>query len=476
MEKINYKELGFKCGLEIHQQLETHKLFCDCPSLVNDPHPVDIKVTRKLRPVAGETGEIDVAAKHEMEKGKQIIYEACSTSSCLVELDEEPPHPVNQEALNIALQIAQLLHATILDEIQVMRKTVVDGSNTSGFQRTALIAVDGYIDSSLGKVRIPTICLEEEAAKKIKEEIKSITYKLDRLGVALVEIGTAADIKNPEHAKEVASKLGMVLRSTGKVKRGIGTIRQDVNVSIKEGARTEIKGFQDLRSIPKVISYEIKRQLDLIKKGKKLKEEVRKANTDGKTSFLRPMPGAARMYPETDVEPIIPKIKESNAIELIHDKTARFEKTYRLGKDLAATVTKSDKAAWFEDFCKKFKNIKPAFIASTLVSTTKEIKRKFDVNVDNLTETEFNEIFSYLNEGKISKDMVIDILIDYAKGEFDLDKYALVEEEELKAEIKKIVDAHKGASVSALMGIIMGKYKGKVDGKKVMEILKGFVS
>jgi len=475
MEKINYEKLGFRCGLEIHQQLETHKLFCNCPSLVNDPNPVDIKVIRKLRPVAGETGEIDVAAKHEMEKGKFIVYEACSTSSCLVELDEEPPHPINQEALQIALQIAKLLNATIIDEIQVMRKTVVDGSNTSGFQRTALIAINGYVDTSFGKVRIPTICLEEEAAKKIKEESKSITYRLDRLGVPLVEIGTSADIKNPEHAKEVASKLGMILRSTGKVKRGIGTIRQDVNVSISGGARTEIKGFQDLRSIPKVISYEVKRQLDLIKKDENIKEEVRKANSDGTTSFLRPMPGAARMYPETDVETIKPSITKTERVELIHDKAERFEKKYGLGKDLAVTLAKSDMASWFEYFCNKFKKIKPAFIASTLVSTTREIKRKFDINVDNLAEKEFEEVFTYLNDGKISKDMVMDVLIDYAKGCFDIDKYALIEEEELKQEILEIVEDHRDASIGALMGIIMKKYKGKVDGKKVMEILKSLV-
>ncbi|GAF96681.1 unnamed protein product, partial [marine sediment metagenome] len=150
----------------------------------------------------------------------------CSTSTCLVELDEEPPRPINQEAIGIALEISLLLKAKIIDEIQVMRKIVIDGSNVSGFQRTALIATDGYIETSLGEVRIPVICLEEEAAKKIKETKDSATYRLDRLGIPLIEIATEPDIKNPEHAKETASLLGMILRSTGKVKRGLGTIRQ----------------------------------------------------------------------------------------------------------------------------------------------------------------------------------------------------------------------------------------------------------
>ncbi|MBU1703803.1 MAG: Glu-tRNA(Gln) amidotransferase subunit GatE, partial [Nanoarchaeota archaeon] len=240
MDIMDYAKIGFRCGIEIHQQLETHKLFCSCPSLVNDTHPVDLKIIRKLRPSAGETGEIDKAALHEMKKGKYFVYEACSSSSCLVELDEEPPHKVNKQALDTALIVARLLNANIVDEIQFMRKTVVDGSNTSGFQRTALVATDGYIDTSLGKVGIPVLCLEEEAAKKIEQDDYSVTYRLDRLGVALLEIATDASIKTPDHAKEVASKLGMILRSTERVKRGLGTIRQDVNISIKGGARTEV--------------------------------------------------------------------------------------------------------------------------------------------------------------------------------------------------------------------------------------------
>ncbi len=473
----DYSKLGFKCGIEIHQQLEGHKLFCDCPTLNSDREP-DIKVIRRLRAVAGETGEVDIAAKHEMKKGKQFVYVSNSEDTCMVEYDEEPPHPINQKALDVALQVALLLKAKIVGEVQVMRKTVVDGSNTSGFQRTALIAIKGVIETSLGQVRVPNICLEEEAAQKIKEDDESITYRLDRLGIPLIEIGTAADIKSPEHAKEVAAYLGMVLRSTGACRRGIGTIRQDVNISIKKGARTEIKGFQDLRSIAKVIENEIKRQLDLIKQGKKIKEEVRKAEPDFSTSFLRPMPGAARMYPETDVAPIKitkERLEKIGTVELISEKTEKLAEKHEITQDLAKGLAKAHKLELFESFVDKFENVKPAFIASALVSTVKEIKRKFNVDVEKLTDKEFEEIFSYLNKGKINKDVVIDVLIDYAKGEFDLEKYAAVAEEDIKGEIKKIVEEKKGLSVGAYMGIIMSKFKGKVDGKKAMEILKRFV-
>src|SRR3989338_2347009 len=161
----DYSKIGFKCGIECHQQLETHKLFCNCPSLVNDPSTPDIIFERKLRASAGETGKVDLAAQHEMSKGKKFIYEACSTSSCLVEADEQPPKKVNAYALETALQVALLLNAKVFDEIQFMRKTVIDGSNVSGFQRTALVAVNGMLETSKGIVKIPTICLEEESAK-----------------------------------------------------------------------------------------------------------------------------------------------------------------------------------------------------------------------------------------------------------------------------------------------------------------------
>jgi Glu-tRNA(Gln) amidotransferase subunit E-like FAD-binding protein len=472
---MKMEQLGFKCGLEIHKQLSGKKLFCNCPAINSNKKP-DIEVRRRLRAVAGEIGEIDIAAKHEMEKGKEFIYQANSEDVCNVELDEEPPHPINQEALDTALQVALLLNAKIIDEIQVMRKTVIDGSNTSGFQRTALIAIDGCINTSLGTVRIPTICLEEEAAQKIKEDKESITYKLDRLGIPLIEIGTAADIRTPEHAKEVAAKLGMILKSTGRVLTGIGTIRQDVNISIKQGVRTEIKGFQDLRSITKVIENEIKRQLDCINKGEKLREEVRKTEADFTTSFLRPMPGAARMYPETDISPIKitkERLKSIKIPELIEDKINDLIKKYDIDKGLAKELVYNNN---FGCYINKFKNIEPKLIAHILINTPKEIKTRFNLDINKLDDKDFEEILTYLNKRIINKEVVIDLLIDKIKGKkIDISKFKTISDKELEEEIKKITEEKKGLSIGAYMGLIMAKYRGKVDGKKVMEILKRYV-
>ena len=261
MTDLNYEKLGFMCGLEIHRQLETRKLFCKCPSIVHDEGEPDFVVKRRLKASAGESGEIDTAALFEEKKGKEYIYEGKKTSSCLIELDEEPPIGPDHEALMAALEISLLLNAKPVDEVTFMRKIVIDGSNVSGFQRTALIATNGHIDTSLGKVPIPTICLEEEAAQKVEGEKDFVRYRIDRLGVALIEIATDASIKNPEHAKETAELIGKTIKSTGKVKSGIGTIRQDVNVSIRDRSRVEVKGFQELKSIPLVDETEVKRQM-----------------------------------------------------------------------------------------------------------------------------------------------------------------------------------------------------------------------
>ena len=481
--ETDYSKLGFKCGIEIHQQLEGKKLFCRCPAINSSKEP-DRKSIRYLRAVAGETGEIDVAAKHEMQKGKYFIYESNSEDTCLVEYDEQPPYPINDGLIDAALEVSLLLNAKIVDEIQVMRKTVVDGSNTSGFQRTALIAYDGYIKTSLGRVNIPLICLEEEAAQKTDEAQEYTKYSLDRLGIGLIEIGTSADIKNPEHAKEVASILGMILRSTGKVKRGLGTIRQDVNVSIANGARTEIKGFQDLRSIPKVIEYEVRRQMRLISDGEKINEEVRKAEPDMTTSFLRPMPGAARLYPETDV-PHVRITKERLAKirlpELIDDKLKILEEKYAIAKDKLKSLMKEDifgesRFILFEKIAKTSKEVKPAFICETLLSYASEILKKHRGSDPLKVKKEhILKIFEELDKGRINKNSVMDILVDISLGNgFDIKKYEL-QEIDLEGEVKALIKEKQGLSISGYMGLIMAKHRGKVDGKQVMVILKKFI-
>jgi len=471
---IDYNKLGFKCGLEIHQQLEGNKLFCSCPTLNSDKE-ADVKFERRLRAVAGETGRVDVAAKHEMEKGKKFLYEANSSDTCLIEYDEQPPKELNRQALDTAIKVALLLNAKIIDEIQVMRKTVVDGSDVSGFQRTALVAVDGHINTSLGKINIPTICLEEEAAQKLEENNGYVAYRLDRLGIPLIEIATDASIKNNEHAKEVAAYIGMVLRSVG-VKRGLGTIRQDVNVSLEKGARTEIKGFQDLKSMPKVIDIEIHRQLDAIKQGKKINREVRKVEKDFSTSFLRPMPGAARLYPETDVLRVkLDKnyIKELKLPKLLKHKEEDLEKKYKITKELAKELIGND---IFEDLIKKYNKIKPQIIAHILIDIPKEIKTRFKEDISKLGKEHFEEILGYLDKGKIAKEAIIDLLIKKIKNEkIKLEGFTGISEKDIEKEVTGLIDRKKGLNIGAYMGILMGKYRGKVDGKKIMELLRKFL-
>ena len=610
MEKADFKRLGFRCGIECHQQLEGKKLFCNCPTTLRDDEP-QFTVKRRLRAVVGETGKVDIAAREETEKGKYYVYEGYYNTNCLVELDESPPNPINKEAFGTALQVCKMLKGDFVDGAQVMRKTVVDGSNTSGFQRTTLLARNGILKTKDGDIRIPTIIIEEDACRPIKNEKDHVIFRLDRLGIPLMEIATEPDIISPEHCKETAEKLGMLLRSTGKAKRGIGTIRQDVNVSIKEGNRVEIKGAQDLKSIPTLVENEITRQVNLVDIYKELHKrrvkkfdnnavdvsktlknsgaklvtktlqtgnsvmaiklngfngligretlpkkrlgtefserakviagvggiihsdelpaygitereveilkkelgckeqdafalvadekerclkalvavnersnqaidgvpmEVRKANPDNTTSYERQMPGAARMYPETDIPPIKITKKMIDSIklpELISDKIPKYEKM-GLGKDLAILTAKSPKAQLFEKLVAKHKKIKPAYIAEIVMTAHKIINRQFKISI-NPTEEDFELLFDELSTDKISKENVLDILKENMPVSEVIEKYHMMSDADLEKELKKIVAANKGLQFNALIGEAMKKLRGKAAGKKISEMLRKMV-
>ena len=276
----NWDELGLMMGLEIHQQLNTkHKLFCPCSTdLTDDEH--DAEIIRNLRPTQSELGQIDRAALQESLRDMTFKYEAYNNHTCLVENDDEPPHALNREALDICITIASLLNMKMVDEFHTMRKQVIDGSNTGGFQRTGLAATDGYLDTPYGRVAIESLGLEEDAARRIDSDGEYTQFRLDRLGIPLAEITTDPSMHHPEQIKEVAYMIGQVLRSTN-VKRGLGTIRQDVNISITRGARVEIKGVQDLDLMPVIVENEVTRQLaladikdELIKRDAKVEDTI----------------------------------------------------------------------------------------------------------------------------------------------------------------------------------------------------------
>lgn len=275
--ELDFKKLGLKAGLEVHQQLDTGKLFCRCPSSMRDDAP-DIVFERRLRAVASELGEFDAAALEAMKKGITFVYEAYSDTNCEIEADDEPPKPADKEALETILKIALMCNSKIFDTVVVMRKIVVDGSDTSGFQRTALIANGGRIKLSNKEVCVQTIALEEDAARPMQKQEGKIVYRLDRLGIPLIEFATMPELFSPAEVKECALKIGELLRRTCSAKRGLGTIRQDLNISIAQGARIEIKGVQELEMIDEYVKREAQRQFNLLE----LKKEMLEKEISGK--------------------------------------------------------------------------------------------------------------------------------------------------------------------------------------------------
>jgi Glu-tRNA(Gln) amidotransferase subunit E-like FAD-binding protein len=444
-----------------------------------EKEPVMI-IKRKQYPVASELGKVDVVAQYEFLQDRTFHYQIFSREDCLVECDEEPINPLNHEALEIALQIALLLNCKIPEELHVMRKNLIDGSDTSAFQRTLIVGLDGFLEYDNNKVKITHVALEEDAASIVDEKNDNVTYRLNRLGIPLVEISTGLLIDySPEEVQEIAYLIGMICRSTGKVKRGLGSVRQDVNVSIKNGARVEIKGIQELGLLSKVIELEVQRQLSL----PEVKEETRTVNPDGTTRFTRPLPGASRMYPETDIPPIsvdkkmIQDIKK-NLPEPWTKKLIRFREKLKLSDDLSKQILRSDYLDLFENIIKKFK-VNPSIVANVFVSTLKDLRKREVAHVENLTDEDFEKLFELLDEGKIVKESIPDILLYKSKNldisiEDCIKKLGLgtITEKELKEIVKDVINMNKDKPMEKIIGIVMSKVRGRVRSEDAIKIVK----
>ena len=259
-----YRDLGLKCGLEIHQQLTTDKkLFCRCKATMHRDEPSAL-ILRHMRPTLSELGEYDGTALMEFKTKKNVVYQLYDDTVCTYEMDDTPPFQLNKQALDIALEISLLLNCSIVDEIHISRKQYLDGSIPTGFQRTGIIGVDGWVPYKNRKIRIIQLGLEEDACREISDTGHKIIFRTDRLSIPLVEVVTYPDIQTPKEAAEVAKLIGRLLRSTGKVRRGLGSVRQDVNVSINGGTRVELKGIPKIQYIEKAVANEAKRQKALL--------------------------------------------------------------------------------------------------------------------------------------------------------------------------------------------------------------------
>jgi glutamyl-tRNA(Gln) amidotransferase subunit E len=259
-----YRKLGLKCGLEVHQQLLTEKkLFCRCKAEIQHSKPSAV-ILRHMRPTLSELGEYDGTALMEFKTKKNIVYQLYDDTVCTYEMDDTPPFHLNLQALDIALEIGLLLNCSIVNEIHISRKQYLDGSIPTGFQRTGIIGIEGWIPYKNKKIKIIQLGLEEDACREVSDVGHKIIFKTDRLSIPLVEVVTYPDILIPSEAGEVAELIGRLLRSTGKVRRGMGSVRQDINVSIEGGTRVELKGVPKLQYIAKAVANEARRQKALL--------------------------------------------------------------------------------------------------------------------------------------------------------------------------------------------------------------------
>lgn len=606
------------CGLEIHQQLDTGKLFSRAPTTLREDAP-DFTFTRKLHAVASDTGKVDAAALEAMHKNQTFIYQGHHENTSLVETDEEPPHEMDKDALNVALEVSLLCRATIVDSLIIMRKTVVDGSNTSGFQRTTQVSFGGSVtldDNTL--IRVQGIAVEEDSARPMERKDHEVTYRLDRLGFPLIELATMPDIHTPEHAKQAALKIGELMRITGKVKRGLGSIRQDINISVPNGARVELKGVQELELIDEYVKREMQRQNTLIqlketllkegltheminsqagvdvttlfasstakmivsalqkkhvmhavrlphmhtRMGKEVQpgrrvgseissyvkaraglqgllhgdealdkygftaseittlretlhcqqndsfalvigeenkcthaitvikhrvaqllegvpEETRNAIEGGNSEYSRPLPGAARMYPETDTDDIL--VSEKTLHELSQNLPAwasERKKNYiqkGLSEKLAEEMKLDNRARFFERLLRQ--GYDPTTAATLLLSTLSNVHKE-KPHVNKLTEKQLEELLSAEKNKKVLREKMGDVLKEWSdrpheKLETILShmKMENVDEGEVERVVRQIMDKNqhliiaKGMnSQQAFMGLAMQALRGKAQG------------
>ena len=279
-----YAALGFKCGLEVHQQLLTkQKLFCRCPAgIFQKPDDYDAEIIRHMRPTLSELGEYDGTALMEFKTRKNIVYRIKDITACTYDIDDTPPFPINREALDIAIEIALMLKTNIVGELHVARKQYLDGSIPTGFQRTAIVGIEGTIPLKNKTVRIIQISIEEDSCREVSDIGHWRVYRTDRLGMPLIETVTYPDMLTPDEAAEAAHYIRFLNRASGKVRVGMGAAREDVNVSITGGTRVEIKGVAHIRWIPNLVHVEAFRQRSLLL----IKAELAKRGLDPKTWSL----------------------------------------------------------------------------------------------------------------------------------------------------------------------------------------------
>ncbi|OYT42673.1 MAG: Glu-tRNA(Gln) amidotransferase GatDE subunit E [Candidatus Aenigmarchaeota archaeon ex4484_224] len=611
--EIDWKKVGLKAGIEIHQRLATkQKLFCRCEAKIWEGNPTG-QIVRKQHPVASELGEEDIAAKYEELRDREFIY-LIYPNVCEIDIDEAPPLPLNKEALEISLIIARMFNCSIPNEIHVMRKIITDGSTPMSFQRTAVIGLNGYMEFNGKKIEISQISLEEESAGLVKQEGNKVYFRLDRIGIPLIEISTGLlEGFTPKEIQEIAFKIGLMLRLTRKVQRGIGSIRQDLNVSIKNGARVEIKGVQKLEDIAKIIELEVERQLKLneirekvrkkgiekinekvfevteifekseskliqkileqkfrifafklpkfsgplkekisgektfgkeladyakafgikgiihsdenlekyklekefeelrkiLKASKEdaiviigenkngkvaefilnkvkrliengLEKETRAANKDCTTRFLRPLPGAARLYPETDIPPIPIDKKYLKEIEKKLPKS--FEETLKeiekmgISKEIAILLIKSEFFGLFEKIVQKVK-IEPKIVANFFVIKAKDLRRK-GIDLEKISDEKFMKIFELIGKKEIAKEAIEEIVEflaknENAKVEDAIEKLGLkISEKEIEEIVRRIVSQNRGYLKEKVFGLVMKELRGKADVQKIRKIFE----
>ena len=475
-------------GLEIHAELKTkRKMFCDCKNEPEEKFP-NINVC----PIClGHPGTL--------------------------------PSP-NKKAIEMVLKVGKALNCQFNEISKFDRKNYFYPDLPKGYQISQYdlpFCFNGFLKIGDRKIRIRRIHLEEDTARSIHFKDKSL-IDFNRAGIPLMELVTEPDIRSAKEAKKFCQELQLILKylEVSDANMEKGQMRCEVNISLKsqnskiksQNYKVEIKNLNSFRAVEEAIEYEIKRQSELIKKGKKLVQETRGWDAQKKQTFsqrFKEEESDYRYFPEPDL-PLI-DLKKFNLEkifleipELPQEKRERFKKEYPSLKndEIEILIEEKEEADFFEETISEAKNLLKGKDTSSLTRVVvnlmlqdlraliEETKNSFKNLI--LTPKEFAKLCVAFYEKKLTSPMAKKVLKElYGKGYsfedvFGKEEFLVIENKsELEKLAKEIVKENpqavkdylsgKEPALNFLVGKLMAKTKGKANPQTAREIFKNLI-
>ncbi|MFX1584843.1 MAG: Asp-tRNA(Asn)/Glu-tRNA(Gln) amidotransferase subunit GatB [Promethearchaeota archaeon] len=480
---MSFKNPRIIIGLEVHIQLTNlrTKLFCSCNSDYRDAEP-----NTHLCPICvGLPGTLPV---------------------------------INNKAIEFATKLALGLNCQINKVMYFFRKNYFYPDLPKGFQISQYNKAGGKAFADGGKITIrlnsnkkdillDRIHLEEDPARLVhKGSIRTSPYTLvdyNRSGIALIEIVTEPVLSSPAEAREFLNQLKLIVQYTGISDLSLeGSLRVDANISIKGHPRAEVKNINSFKEVESALIYEIMRQKNDIKKGKKIIQETR--HWDGRVTIplrTKEFEKDYRYFPEQDLVPIIitkkyiDEIRESLP-EMPYERVSRLQRQYMLSEfDAENLILDKDIADFYENGVNSDPTFGPTEYKLYCNWLMNDIVGWLNENNSKIIETKLKphyivDLILNIKKGTITTKIAKSMISDMMKGKTiskvleDKDKKRISDELVLEKYCKEAIEENPNIvkdfeknpkAFEALIGRVMAKTGGQADPKITRKLLKNLL-